>query len=356
MSFPWCVGYSSVETCCARPFGSKLKDFVSGKRTCAARPYKVQSFSDFWVFMIAMLRLKAFSLIRFLILGSVLLSLPLRAQDLRKWMPNLGDRFVYAEAWSSSGQQGSGSQPYSNNGRDTLIMEILKIDSVFVGDTSWRVVIVKDTYYNNSSPTSLQSCYFHAGRDSNSTHSLMIDVYEPTSTQGFAYDFSDSRDSQAEYGSKQITVYSFDSSVPVLGLVQTGQHREVAVYSPDLRWFLYQYEESSSYPNIGVSTDDASSTTLLSADLSRVEDSPPVSSEFSVQYQGTSLQILLDIPKPLELALLDPLGRSVRSWQVPIGAGERQIILNVADVPSGVYFLRISAPGVEEMRKVVIVH
>ncbi len=31
-------------------------------------------------------------------------------------------------------------------------------------------------------------------------------------------------------------------------------------------------------------------------------------------------------------------------------------MLNVADVPSGVYFLRISALGVEEMRKVVIVH
>ena len=53
---------------------------------------------------------------------------------------------------------------------------------------------------------------------------------------------------------------------------------------------------------------------------------------------------------------LDPIGRTVRSLQLPVDAGSQQISLNVADVPSGVYFLRISAPGVEEMRKVVIVH
>jgi hypothetical protein len=237
------------------------------------------------------------------------------------------------------------------------MMVILQNDSIFIGDTSWRVVIVKDTYNNNASPSSLQSFYFHVGRDSNSTHSLMIDENDRGSAPPpFAYDFSDSRDSQTEYGSKQITAYRFDSAVTVPGLVQNGMSSQVAVYSPDLRWFLYRSDASSSYPNIGVWSDYNSSTTLLSANLSRVDDSPSDAPEFLVQYQGTSLQILLDTWEPLALALLDPLGRSVRSWQVPVDSGERQITLNIADVPSGMYFLRVSGTGIDEVKKVAISH
>ncbi|MDP4198014.1 MAG: hypothetical protein Q8922_01135 [Bacteroidota bacterium] len=36
--------------------------------------------------------------------------------------------------------------------------------------------------------------------------------------------------------------------------------------------------------------------------------------------------------------------------------GPRQITLNVADVPSGMYFLRLSAPGIEQVQKVCIAH
>jgi len=69
-----------------------------------------------------------------------------------------------------------------------------------------------------------------------------------------------------------------------------------------------------------------------------------------------SINLSSSVSEKFSFSLLDLLGRPIRSWQLPVDAGERQISLNVADVPSGVYFLRISAPGVEEMRKVVIVH
>ena len=54
--------------------------------------------------------------------------------------------------------------------------------------------------------------------------------------------------------------------------------------------------------------------------------------------------------------LVDPLGRIVRAWEIPIGAGDEHVTVNVADVASGVYFLRVSAAGMEEVRKVVILH
>ena len=50
------------------------------------------------------------------------------------------------------------------------------------------------------------------------------------------------------------------------------------------------------------------------------------------------------------------LGRSIRSWQLEVAAGESQVHLNVADVPSGVYFLRVSGTGVEEVKRVCIAH
>ncbi len=298
--------------------------------------------------------------LRFLVFGSlalVVLASPLRAQDLRKWMPNVGDQFVYDEVWASSGQNGSGSQPHSSSGHDTLTMEIVKNDSLFIGDTTWHVVIVKDSDYG-AKQSSQQSFYFHLGHDSNSTHSLMIDEVEPITRHPFAYDFSDSRDSQTEYGSKQITAYRFDSSIGIDGLIQQGIDSEVAVYSPELRWFLYRYDEFSSYPNFGVWGDNSDEQTMLSAALSRVDESPPGASMFFVQYHGTSLQIWLhtDTRKPLALSLLDLLGRPIRSWQLPVDAGERQITLNVADVPSGVYFIRISGGGIDEVKKVCIMH
>jgi hypothetical protein len=46
----------------------------------------------------------------------------------------------------------------------------------------------------------------------------------------------------------------------------------------------------------------------------------------------------------------------IRSWQMPVETGERRITLNVADVPSGVYFLRVTAGAVEEVKGVCIAH
>ena len=68
------------------------------------------------------------------------------------------------------------------------------------------------------------------------------------------------------------------------------------------------------------------------------------------------LEMALGAARSILVGLIDPLGRPIHSWPLEVSAGETQVHLNVADVPSGVYFLRVSAAGMEEVRKVVIVH
>jgi hypothetical protein len=306
--------------------------------------------------MIAMLRFKAFSIIRFLILGSLFLFSPLHAQDLQQWMPNVGDRFVYDSAYTYSGQNGPLSQGVSYSGHDTVIMEIIANDSLFFQDTTWRVVIANNTY-SNGAPSSDESFYFHVGRDINSNHSLMIDKNEPPGILPSVFDFSDSKDSQTEYDSGQITTFSSDTGASGAGgPLQYGYDSEVAVYSPNLHWFLYLADNFFSNTHFDVWSHNVYTMSLISVNVSRVDSSLSGISKFEIQFSNGALQLVSNNLEPLSLRLLDLLGRPIRSWQMPADAGERQITLNVADVPSGVYFLRISAPGVEEIRKVVIVH
>ena len=56
------------------------------------------------------------------------------------------------------------------------------------------------------------------------------------------------------------------------------------------------------------------------------------------------------------IALTDLVGRTIRTWQFPRFDVPREITLNVADVPSGVYFLRVTGGGVDEVKKVCITH
>ncbi len=131
--------------------------------------------------------------------------------------------------------------------------------------------------------------------------------------------------------------------------------------------YHFNYQAST-----GSRTEDLSSISSLSltgtfnskrytANKSKVETSVEGGRRFS-QFSLSDIAgiVSLDLPNSLAcrctIQLLDPLARPIRAWSLDVAAGESQVHLNVADVPSGVYFLRVSAAGMEEVRKVVIAH
>ncbi len=287
-------------------------------------------------------------------------SLSVRAQDpLAKWKPSVGDKFMYSYENGYVGGR-DGRIRDSSYQRDTLIVEILKTDTTI---DSLHHFVVAAQYSHRSGSTyfdsSEQLFYFHTGKDSSSAHSLAIDnnpVFHHAPWE-FDYDFSTSRDSQITLGARQLTAYSFDSTAHVPFAVNDVTNQEIAVYSPELRWFVYSSSYTSGYWTFHEWSTDSSSSTLLSASTLIVDD-PKTTTDFIVSLTESSLSFRLpkiDV-REQSISLLDLLGRPIRSWQMPMEAGERCITLNVADVPNGVYFLRVSAEGVDEIKKVCIAH
>ncbi len=283
-----------------------------------------------------------FSAYRFLVFGSfaiLVLSSPLRAQtdSMAKWKPNVGDRFTYLYH-EETDQYSHGREVGSTNSGYYLTYVIIKTDSNFDSTHSSVVVAV------NGTDTTLYS--YQLSHDSTSPLPIIIETGPSFSS---VYDFSNSKSFKLPFSQDTLTFY-YDSVAHIS-------------YSPDLRWFLYSDGNSTSgdpgpLGNYTVTTWEYYLDSVTTAGVSSPVAS--IGNEFIRTAEENNNLLLIDVVSGKSFhpnfQLLDLLGRPIRSWQLPVDAGERQITLNVADVPSGVYFLRVSAPGVEEIRKVVIVH
>ena len=296
---------------------------------------------------------RRFPALRFLVFGSmaiVALSTTLHAQDLRKWVPNVGDVFVYFD---------SGNTPTKHDIRfydqsvwtDTVTETILDIN--FYYDSIHPSVIhvskngsrgYQEVYYQFS-PTFDSLKLGHAFAVRTGDADLYVNQRGPFDLK---YDFTTGTDRQIVF---------MGSSIPVL-----ATQRDITLFSPNLRWFTqesgsdwWDTEYQTLYENFDRRLIAATtSSSLVSPDGSSNNSRFGVialsvnNSLLSIDYSAASSSLL-------GCQLLDLLGRPVRVWSMDVAAGESEVHLNVADVPSGVYFLRVSAAGVEEMRKVVIV-
>jgi hypothetical protein len=152
--------------------------------------------------------------------------------------------------------------------------------------------------------------------------------------------------------------YSRDTSILFQGERYDGlSSKNVSVFLSRLGWF-YSLRASQGGSCCTMGADPHTwSMTLLAA--TKIDASVPLSEcgAFNAAQDGRLLRIsIYKFDSERDLTLLDPLGRPVRSWQLTASDGPREITLNVADVPSGVYFLRLSGNGVDEVRRVAIVH
>ena len=264
-----------------------------------------------------------------------------RAQDpMAKWKPSVGDKFFmhveYSSLWGTHTlTQGSGI--------DTLLVE--SVDSNV--DTEHRNALVLLVNSNHK-----EVIYF------DSSQSPSVGPY-PFVISGTPYrksfDFALSRDTQfvaddsIRYSA--VEVHEYDTSGGVTS-------SDDMIYSPGLRWIV-SYDFFRGYPlsSGGLRWEYGGQTLMAAATRmnSGVKRVAADENKYAIPMRGgfISLPILDNID---ELLLFDPLGRTVRSWQLPAESGPREITLNVADLPSGVYFLRISSPGADEVKKVAIVH
>ncbi len=68
-----------------------------------------------------------------------------------------------------------------------------------------------------------------------------------------------------------------------------------------------------------------------------------------------SLTISLPQPEPARVALLDLLGREVRSlWNGPLGSGDHTLTIDTSGLASGIYFLRVNTVDGAGMSRLVV--
>jgi hypothetical protein len=132
-----------------------------------------------------------------------------------------------------------------------------------------------------------------------------------------------------------------------------------ASYSPELRWFVSRSRSvgTPSYTSdYSIWKEDRSLVTVFTAGVAKPTTNGKENLRVSEAPNSLTLHLLcLQVPNFM-ISLLDPLGRPIRSWQLAASDGPREITLNVADVPSGVYFVRLQGGGVDEVKRVAIIH
>ena len=301
---------------------------------------------------------------RFLVFGSlaiVVLSSPLRAQDLRKWMPNVGGKFVFWGSGVAADLHTVTPPLYSEQGWSDTITETILDINYFYDSIHPSVVRVSKNWSHG-----YQEVYYEFSATNDSlklghafsvqTNDVDLFASQPGPFNG-RYDFTNSTDSQLQFMGSPIQVL-----VTQRGST-TSEPSCAVLFSPNLHWFaelwglggLDTYYQTL-YENYDRRLIAATTSSSLVSPYRLVSDSN--SKVISVLVDNELLSIDLSAPSSsvIRCNLLDLLGRPVRAWSLDVSAGESEVSLNDADVPSGVYFLRVSAAGGEEMRKVVIVH
>ncbi len=288
-----------------------------------------------------------------------------QTDSMAKWKPSVGDRFIYHHhsEWSYV-------YPYDGvyTTDTTWEEEIEAVDSNI--DSNRRGVVI--TY----EPWGFVGNYLFRKVDDSSESNYPFAIVTGNMTSGepegslndscVRFDFSKSNDSSVILFEGIPITLLFASTdaceIPVFDSYSGGVSE--CLYSPDLRWFVSRSFSESGYSHPKWGGNISGSDTLVAAITSRfdmsVDKAHPLSRVGSIKVSGDgkliNAEIMLANSLHAKLMLLDPLGRPIRSWALDVAAGESQVHLNVADVPSGVYFLRVSAPGLEDVKKVCIVH
>ncbi|GEM_PF-2403608 len=299
-----------------------------------------------------------FRTVRFFVFGSIAilaLSAPLRAQDLRKWMPNVGDTFFYQQK-----HHVHYATLYDISDDDTMK---LIIDSIKSSSDTTPIDLVF-AHHVDKMGDGENSFWFTPADSIISDHSFVIisdEVgYWSRATNGAQcehFDFSKSQQFEDTIMGQPISSYSSGWCQP-LCFSGIGSINCMATYSRDLRWFLsFQGWDTGTinYAHPSTYSDEEWTDNLLYV----IEPNSSVKQEsishFSCSFSDGFLS-LTGVPSLSIVAMIDPLGRIIHSWQLPKGDRGRQISLNVTDVPSGMYFLRVLGTGFDEVKKVMITH
>ncbi len=304
----------------------------------------------------------------FLVFGSLALAMlgtPLRAQDLRQWMPNVGDRFLCAfEYYCPCGED------QELFGSDTVLFTVIAEESL---DSLHSDVIVTKN-------EDIASHFRHSGQipspsdTVNPTHfsDTSYIAFEPPSIlqSSITTGTLAPHDSMWAYvlnvGNDTTAMYQGDTLSSVLLATAPANYGNPSPwydswmnFVPALGWFAdLGGRNMQADPATALDQENWSGELILySKPLRSVAPNSIDAGIIVSQAPGwLNLKFPASFSERFSTTLLDPLGRAIRSWQMPVEAGGREITLNVADVPSGVYFLRISGAGIQELKKVWIAH
>ena len=289
-----------------------------------------------------------FSAFRFFLFGSlafVALSSPLRAQDpMAKWKPNVGDRFVcQVSHYSNCGDWKCG-------GVDTIVFEI--IDTAYNVDNQHEEAVLAAT-----SAIGLHLTYYvwGYGWDSSEiahkysdTTLVAMNKQNQIETSFSGYNLDDHTWTKIPLMQDTSVIFQ-DTSYPA-----SYSTAPAAIFLPTVGWFY----SLAGYQWPGACTSECTMEQWSMFLIAAIKTRSGVQSESHpnmLLLSNNGLLQFVNVPANY-ITLTDLLGRIIREWQFPAYYGARDITLNVADVPSGVYFLRVSAPGMEDMRKVAIAH
>jgi hypothetical protein len=283
-----------------------------------------------------------------LVSAMILIASLAHAQNISSWKPNVGDRFICQVIELCN------CGDWKCDGIDTLIFDI--VSTSYRADNIHQNVVLAVT---NAQARHLASYVW--GRGGWSVTSLFAQYPDTTlisfdSTNTILTTFR--AGASAEVSSKWTNSFPFvrDTSVVFEGeSISAAKASYYDIFLPSLGWF-YSMDGGQVDRNIccpGIATFESWVMQLISVE--KVERS--ASSDQEPTFSLTSKNGLLELNTSTSLiSILDLVGRPIRSWQLAASDGPHEIMLNVSDVPNGVYFLRLQGNGVDEVKRVAIIH
>ena len=258
-----------------------------------------------------------------------------------QWKPSVGDRFeCQVSDYSYCGD-------WECSGLDTVLFEI--IDTAFDAGSQHSNAVLATT-----SAIGLHLTYSVWG---NGWESSEVDhEYSDTTlvaSSGPRMIETSFNGYNVGYQSWTQLLFNYDTSVIFQGRSYAASYAGGAAFLPTLGWFLSLAGYESNGPCTSQCLEETWTLSLISA--SKVHSIVQSESHSKMRLLAKGGLLQLENVEASNITLMDLLGRVVNSWQFPL-SGPREITLNVADVPTGIYFLRISGKGMDEVKKVCIAH
>jgi hypothetical protein len=267
------------------------------------------------------------------------------AQDpMAKWKPNVGDKFICTVShYSWCGD-------WKCEGLDTVMFEVK--DTAFNGNNQFKNAVLALT-----TPIGLHFTMYawgpngYAGTPETLSYPDTTILSLPSSTKAVTSFIGYRPESHV-----WLTTLTFehDSSVVFQGRTYSARYAQQGLFAPEIGWFL----SLSGYDGGGTCWSYCTKVDWYLSLLAAIKlyDAVPAAITSNAQIIANEGMLLFRNVNASDFTLSDLLGRPVRSWQFAASDGPREITLNVADVPSGVYFLRLQGDGVDEVKRVAVIH